>query len=75
MSYQHYTLVRLERELSLQIALARAPVPRRPRRPRGPRRPRRSLRPLRARIPLRRCRPLLAPQQYLELEFIVDDRR
>jgi hypothetical protein len=69
MSYQHYTLVRLERELSLQIALARAPVPRRPRRPR------RSLRPLRARIPFRRCRPLLAPQQYLELEFIVDDRR
>jgi hypothetical protein len=66
MSYQHYTLVRLERELSLQAARARPSVPRRPRR---------GLRPLRACIPRRRSQPLLAPQQYLELEFIVDDRR
>ena len=66
MMYQLHTLVRLERELSLQAASGRPVVPRRPRRPR---------RSLRSRIPRRRPRPLLAPHQYLELEFIVEERR
>jgi hypothetical protein len=66
MMSQYYTLVRLERERSLREASGRPSVPRRPRR---------SLRSLRVRIPRRRRQPLLAPQQYLELEFIVDHRR
>jgi hypothetical protein len=66
MMSQHYTLVRLERERSLRAALGRPSVPRRPRR---------RLRSLRVRVPWRRPAPLLAPHQYLELEFIVDDRR
>jgi hypothetical protein len=63
MMSQLHTLVRLEHELSLQAAYGRPSVPPRPRRP------------LRSRIPRRRPQPRLAPHQYLELEFIVEERR